>query len=103
MKPAATNTLYWHDYETWGEVPALDKPSQFAGIRTDEDLNILGEPLMIYCKPAADLLPKPEACLITGLVPQVALERGLPEYEFIATCGIIPPRYLRCGLQLYPF
>ena len=98
MKPAVQNTLYWHDYETWGEVPALDKPSQFAGIRTDEDLNIIGEPLMIYCKPVADLLPKPEACLVTGLLPQVAAERGLPEYEFIAaihselsqpgTCGV---------------
>lgn len=98
MKSAAQNTLYWHDYETWGEIPAVDKPSQFAGIRTDEELNILGEPLMIYCKPAPDLLPKPEACLITGLLPQVAAERGLPEYEFIAaiheelsrpgTCGV---------------
>ncbi|HSC69005.1 MAG TPA: exodeoxyribonuclease I [Cellvibrio sp.] len=92
------NTLYWHDYETWGEVPAIDRPSQFAGVRTDEDLNIIGEPLMIYCKPAPDVLPKPEACLITGLLPQVAEERGLPEYQFIAaihaelsqpgTCGV---------------
>lgn len=98
MKPAVQNTLYWHDYETWGEVPAVDKPSQFAGVRTDEELNILGEPLMIYCKPAADLLPKPEACLITGLLPQTAVELGLPEREFIAaihaqlahpgTCGV---------------
>jgi exodeoxyribonuclease I len=77
-------TLYWHDYETWGEVPAQDRPSQFAGIRTDEDLNVIGEPLMIYCKPSDDLLPKPEACLVTGLTPQVALAEGLPEPEFIA-------------------
>lgn len=77
-------TLYWHDYETWGEVPAQDRPSQFAGIRTDEDLNVIGEPLMIYCKPTDDLLPKPEACLVTGLTPQVALAEGLPEPEFIA-------------------
>lgn len=98
MKPAAQNTLYWHDYETWGEVPALDKPSQFAGIRTDEDLNILGEPLMIYCKPAADLLPKPEACLITGLVPQVAIEHGLPEYEFIAAIHAELSRPGTCGV-----
>lgn len=78
------NTLYWHDYETWGEVPAQDRPSQFAGVRTDEDLNILGEPLMIYCQPAPDLLPKPDACLVTGLTPQVALAKGLPEYQFAA-------------------
>ncbi len=98
MKPAAQNTLYWHDYETWGEVPAVDKPSQFAGVRTDEELNILGEPLMIYCKPASDLLPKPEACLITGLLPQVAAERGLPEYEFIAAIHAELARPGTCGV-----
>ncbi len=91
-------TLYWHDYETWGEVPAVDRPSQFAGIRTDQDLNIIGEPLMIYAKPAPDLLPKPEACLVTGLLPQQAQKMGLLEAEFIAaiyrelaqpgTCGV---------------
>jgi exodeoxyribonuclease-1 len=91
-------TLYWHDYETWGEVPAKDRPSQFAGIRTDEDLNIIGQPLMIYCKPTDDFLPKPEACLVTGLTPQQALREGLSEPEFIAaihaelaqsgTCGV---------------
>lgn len=53
---------------------------------------------MIYCQPAADCLPKPEACLITGLTPQDALEKGVPEYQFIAriheqlaapgTCGV---------------
>lgn len=94
----AQNTLYWHDYETWGEVPAQDRPSQFAGVRTDENLNIIGEPLMIYCRPSPDSLPKPEACLITGLTPQVALAKGLPEYQFAAkihaelsypgTCGV---------------
>lgn len=98
MKSTVQNTLYWHDYETWGEVPALDKPSQFAGIRTDEDLNIIGEPLMIYCKPAADLLPKPEACLVTGLVPQVAAERGLPEYQFIAAIHAELARPGTCGV-----
>jgi len=98
MTSGNINTLYWHDYETWGEVPAQDRPSQFAGIRTDEDLNIIGEPLMIYCRPAPDWLPKPEACLVTGLLPQVALEKGLPEVDFVAkiiaelgapgTCGV---------------
>ncbi len=76
-------TLYWHDYETWGEVPAKDRPSQFAGIRTDEDLNIIGAPLVTYCKPSIDVLPKPEACLVTGITPQKALAEGLPEREFI--------------------
>lgn len=91
-------TLYWHDYETWGEVPSVDRPSQFAGLRTDENLNPIGEPLVIYCQPTLDVLPKPEACLVTGIAPQVALENGLPEPEFIGaihrelalpgTCGV---------------
>ena len=91
-------TLYWHDYETWGENPAVDRPAQFAGVRTDLELNIIGEPLMIYAKPAPDLLPKPEACLITGITPQDAQAKGLCEAEFVAaihrelaqpgTCGV---------------
>jgi exodeoxyribonuclease-1 len=79
-----SETFYWHDYETWGSDPVLDRPAQFAGVRTDADLNEIGEPLMLYCRPAADLLPHPEACLITGLTPQLAEQRGLPEPEFIA-------------------
>jgi exodeoxyribonuclease I len=98
MKFDVLNTLYWHDYETWGEVPAVDRPSQFAGVRTDEALNIIGEPLMIYCTPAPDLLPKPEACLITGLLPQVALEKGLPEYQFIAAIHAELARPGTCGV-----
>lgn len=78
------NTLYWHDYETFGTDPSRDRPSQFAGVRTDEDLNIIGEPLMIYCQPCHDVLPTPEACLITGITPQKAQREGLPEPEFIA-------------------
>ena len=92
------NTLYWHDYETWGEVPSQDRPSQFAGVRTDEDLNIIGEPLMIYCRPTPDCLPKPDACLITGLSPQVALEKGLPEYQFAAQIHAELSRPGTCGV-----
>ena len=91
-------TFYWHDYETFGANPALDRPSQFAGIRTDQDFNIIGEPLVLYCKPAPDFLPHPLACLITGITPQHARANGVAEAEFIArihqelsapgTCGV---------------
>lgn len=77
-------TLFWLDYETFGASPATDRPCQFAGVRTDMDLNIIGEPLVIYCKPPIDYLPSPEACLITGITPQEAHEKGLSEPEFIA-------------------
>ena len=83
-KANKANTLYWHDYETFGIDPKRDRPVQFAGIRTDEALNIIGEPLVIYCRPANDFLPNPQACLVTGIAPQLALEKGLSEAEFIA-------------------
>ncbi|MDB5827540.1 MAG: Exodeoxyribonuclease [Variovorax sp.] len=79
-----SHTFLWHDYETFGAVPRRDRPSQFAAIRTDAELNEVGEPLMIYCKPAPDYLPSPEACLITGITPQLCLERGVAEHEFAA-------------------
>jgi len=92
------NTLYWHDYETFGIDPRYDRPAQFAGIRTDEDLNIIDDPLMIYCKPSGDSLPQPQACLITGITPQEASKKGVNEAEFIKqihhefaqdnTCGV---------------
>lgn len=95
---SAKPTFFWHDYETSGADPRRDRPMQFAGIRTDEQLNIIEEPVMFYCKPADDLLPHPEACLITGITPQEALNEGLCEADFIrevheqlsrpGTCGV---------------
>lgn len=77
-------SFYWHDYETTGRSPRHDRPSQFAGIRTDEALNEVGEPLMLYCQPSLDVLPDPESCLLTGILPQHCAEHGLPEPAFAA-------------------
>ncbi|RJX72933.1 exodeoxyribonuclease I [Vibrio sinensis] len=84
MNTTEQATFFFFDYETWGTSPATDRPCQFAGVRTDMDFNIIGEPLVIYCQPPADYLPAPEAALITGIVPQTAVNQGLPEPEFIA-------------------
>lgn len=92
------DSLYWHDYETFGAVPAIDRPSQFAGLRTDFDLNIIGEPLVIYCQPQLDILPSPQACLITGISPQHALAEGLPEPEFIRQIHAELARPSTCGV-----
>ena len=91
-------SFYWHDYETWGADPRRDRPAQFAGLRTDAQLNPLGDPLVIYCKPANDMLPQPQACMVTSITPQKALAEGLVEAEFIrlihqalgqpGTCGV---------------
>ncbi len=76
--------FYWHDYETFGVNPIFDRPAQFAGLRTDENLNIIGDPLVLYSRPAKDFLPHPDACLVTGLTPQKIMGKGIPECEFIA-------------------
>lgn len=91
-------SLYWHDYETWGADPVRDWPAQFAGIRTDEDLNVIGKPLSFYCYPADDILPQPDACMVTGITPQQARKYGIIEADFFnriheqltysGTCGV---------------
>ena len=78
------HTFLWHDYETFGTDTRRDRPAQFAAIRTDAELNEIGDPLMLYCRPANDYLPDPVSCLITGITPQLCLEKGLPESEFAA-------------------
>jgi exodeoxyribonuclease-1 len=81
----AAHTFLWHDYETFGINVRRDRPSQFAAIRTDAELNEIGEPIMLYCQPAPDFLPDPQSCLITGITPQHCLQHGVPEYQFAAT------------------
>ena len=80
----SAHTFLWHDYETFGIDPRRDRPAQFAAIRTDAQLNPLGEPLMWYCQPSNDYVPDPASCLVTGITPQLAFERGLSEREFAA-------------------
>ena len=77
-------SFLWHDYETFGVVPRRDRPAQFAGVRTDADLNEIDAPVTLYCQPAPDSLPDPESCLLTGITPQVCAERGVPEHAFAA-------------------
>ena len=79
-----STSFFWHDYETFGLSPRRDRPAQFAGLRTDAQLREIGEPLTLYCKPAPDTLPQPEACLLTGILPQTAEQRGVAEHAFAA-------------------
>ncbi|MGI9313938.1 MAG: exodeoxyribonuclease I [Luminiphilus sp.] len=95
---SSSESFYWHDYETSGADATQDRPWQFAGVRTNAALEIIGEPLTLYAKPTPDRLPHPAAIRVTGITPQVAAEKGVTEAEFIArihaelasphTCGI---------------
>ena len=80
--PVSPSNFFWYDYETTGTSPWYDRPLQFGGLRTDSELNLIGEPIDLYCRPATDMLPSPEACLVTGLTPQAAREQGLAEHVF---------------------
>jgi len=74
--------FYWYDLETFGIDTKYDRIAQFAGIRTDVDLNIIDEPDMFYCQPTFDYLPTGGSVLVTGITPQLCHEKGLPEHEF---------------------
>ncbi|SDZ20392.1 exodeoxyribonuclease I [Pseudomonas sp. NFIX28] len=76
-------SIFWYDYETTGINPRCDRPLQVAGIRTDFDLNEIGEPVNLYCQPSDDILPHPAACMITGITPRRLAEQGLSEADFM--------------------
>ncbi|TCD20580.1 exodeoxyribonuclease I [Pseudomonas sp. IC_126] len=78
-----TSSIFWYDFETTGISPRCDRPLQVAGIRTNEALEEIGEPLNIYCRLSDDILPHPAACLVTGITPTTLAEKGLCEAEFI--------------------
>ncbi|MEE9321364.1 MAG: exodeoxyribonuclease I [Granulosicoccus sp.] len=77
-------SFYWFDYETFGTSPAWDRPSQFAGLRTDMDLQPVGEACVFYCRLPGDYLPDPRACRITGITPDEVQKLGSNEAQFIA-------------------
>ncbi|MCR4675672.1 MAG: exodeoxyribonuclease I [Sphaerochaetaceae bacterium] len=77
-------SFFWYDLETFGTDPFNDRIAQFAGIRTDTDLNPIGDPVMLYCRLSPDYIPQRSACAVTGIVPQTLKEKkAIPESEFI--------------------
>jgi exodeoxyribonuclease-1 len=56
---------------------------QFAGQRTDENLKPVGDPVNVLIKLAPDVLPDPDAIMLTGITPQSTITEGLTEAEFL--------------------
>lgn len=56
---------------------------QFAGQRTDEDFNPIGNPDNWLIKLTPEILPEPEAIMITGITPQKTIAEGISEPEFL--------------------
>ena len=75
-------TFFFYDLETSGFSPRKDRIMQFAGQRTDMNLNKIGEPVDILVCLNDDVLPSPEALLVTGISPQKTVDEGYTEAEF---------------------
>lgn len=76
-------SFFFYDLETSGFNPREARIMQFAGQRTDMDLNPVGEEVNMLIKLTADVLPDPDAVLVTGITPQQTLQDGLTEAEFL--------------------
>jgi len=74
-------SFLFYDLETFGSDPRRTRIAQFAAVRTDEQLNLVEEPVSFFVQPANDLLPSPVATLITGITPQHAWREGVSEAE----------------------
>ncbi len=56
---------------------------QFAGQRTDMDLQPVDAPINLLITLTPDVLPQPDAVLLTGVTPQQTLAQGVTEAEFL--------------------
>lgn len=77
-----SKTFFFYDLETSGLNARCDRIMQFAGQRTDKDLNPIGDAVNVLVKLNEDTLPSPEAVMVTGITPQQTLEEGFSEAEF---------------------
>lgn len=75
-------TFFFYDLETSGLSAREDRIMQFAGIRTDMELQPIGESYNMLVKLNDDTLPAPEALMVTGITPQQTQADGYTEAEF---------------------
>lgn len=76
------HTFFFYDLETSGLSARDDRIMQFAGIRTDMNLQPIGEPYNVLVALNDDTLPSPEALMVTGITPQQTVADGYSEAEF---------------------
>jgi exodeoxyribonuclease-1 len=76
-------TFYFYDLETSGLNPRSQRIMQFAGQRTTLDLRPIGEPDDYLIQLTNDILPDPDAILVTGITPQRTRAEGYSEKEFL--------------------
>ena len=86
--------FFWYDLETTGADVEQDRAVQFAGIRTDSDLNQIEEGYELFCRPSLDRLPAPQAVAITKLDYLELAKKSSRESEF---CRLILKEFTRDG------
>ena len=98
-------TFFFYDLETSGLNPRADRIMQFAGQRTDMDLNPIGEPVNVLVKMTEDALPSPGAIGVTGITPQQTLADGMSEAKFaeFVTEEIFTPNTVAVGYNTVRF
>ncbi|HVV26312.1 MAG TPA: exodeoxyribonuclease I [Candidatus Saccharimonadales bacterium] len=77
------DSFFFYDLETSGFSPRSARVMQFGGQRTNLALERVGEPVNLLIKLTPDVLPDPDAVLVTGITPQQTLADGLTEAEFL--------------------
>ncbi|HET6746997.1 MAG TPA: exodeoxyribonuclease I [Candidatus Saccharimonadales bacterium] len=75
-------SFFFYDLETSGLDPRSSRIMQFAGQRTDMNLEPIGYPYNVLVKLNDDTLPSPEALMVTGITPQATQADGYTEAEF---------------------
>lgn len=98
-------TLFFYDLETSGLSARDDRIMQFAGIRTDMDLQPIGEPYNLLVALNDDTLPSPDALMVTGISPQKTLDEGYTEAQFakILAEEIFTPNTIAVGFNSVRF
>lgn len=77
-----TKTYFFYDLETTGLSARKDRIMQFAGLRTDENFQPLGDPYNLLIELSDDILPSPDALMVTEITPQKTREEGYSEADF---------------------
>jgi exodeoxyribonuclease-1 len=78
-----STTFYFYDLETSGINARSSRIMQFAGQRTDMQLKPIGLPDDILVALTPDVLPEPDAIMLTGITPQKTIQEGITEAEFL--------------------
>lgn len=77
------DSFFFYDLETSGFNPRDARIMQFAGQRTDMNLKPIGKPVNQLIRMSDEILPEPDAVLITGITPQQTIADGVTEAEFL--------------------